>query len=199
MNRLLITVAGALLAASTAAGAAAQAAPATADDSAKLAEAHAIIAIMFPPAQREAMMDKLLTTITAQMRAPMTAYLSQDPGLKKILDDFMGEIEAKERPLLFKHLPEMMDANALAYAHEFSLPELKDIHAFAETPSGHHYLTRTNALLSDPAVAKVNKELVTEARELPQSMMPELKEKIVAYVKAHPEVAAKIEAATKDQ
>lgn len=200
MNKFVITVAGALLSASSAAGHPAQAAQAaaTGDEAAKLAEAHAIIAIMFPPGEREAMMDKIMTTITDQMRAPMPAYLSQDPALKKILDDFMSEIEAKERPLLFKHLPDMMEANAVAYTHEFSLAELKDIHAFAETPAGHHYFIRATALLADPAVAKVNKEVAAEARELPQSMLPELKDKIVAYVNAHPEVAAKLQAQMKD-
>src|SRR5690242_4807015 len=170
MKKFLIIVAGALLAGSTAAGAATPAAPAaaSADDAAKLAEAHGIIAIMFPPAEREQMIGKMLTTITAQMRTPMPAYLSQDPGLKNILDDFMTRVEAQEKPLLMKHLPDLLEADAIAYSHEFSLAELKDIHAFGLTPTGRHYLSRSTALLSDPAVAKVNTALVADARALPQ-------------------------------
>jgi len=182
----------------SATAAAAQAAPAAqSEDAAKLAEAHAIIEIIFPPARRDEMLDKMLTALTAQMRTPFPAYLTEDAGVKNILEDYMKRVEAAERPLLSKHMPAMMEATAVAYTHEFSLAELKDIHSFGKTPSGQRYLSRASALLSDPAVAKVNKELAAEAQELPKSFLPELDEKLGAYMKAHPDVAAKIAAASR--
>jgi len=86
---------------------------------------------------------------------------------------------------------------AEAYSHEFTLGELKDIHAFASTPSGKHYLSRSTAIIGDPAVAKVNTAMFKDIHDATQEMMPALKDKVMAYVKAHPDVAAKIEATEK--
>lgn len=184
--------------ASAAAAQAAPPAPATAGDAAKLAEAHAIIAVMFPPAERKRMMDKLLTQLSAQFSAGFPAAFMTDPGLKAIVDDFMARAHGRQLAVLQKHMPSIFEATAIAYTHEFSLAELKDIHAFAETPAGRHYLSRATALIGDPAVANANKALIVDAQALTKSMLPELKEKLVAYVKAHPDVAAKIAAKAKD-
>lgn len=48
-------------------------------------------------------------------------------------------------------------------------------------------------------MAKVNKELITDAQQLSMEMLPELKDQLVAYVKAHPDVAARLEAGKADK
>lgn len=198
MRRILAPVFSALLTISIPAAAAAQpAAQAQPVSPAKLAEAHAIIDIMFPPAQRGEMADKLMTEISDQMRPPMPPSLAADPGVRTIMNDYMTRVEEQEKPLLRRRLPDILDASAIAYTHEFSLAELKDVHAFAETPSGRHYLSRSTALLADPAVVKVNKSLVAEARATAESILPEFKEKLIAYFNAHPDVAKKVADADK--
>ena len=163
------------------------------NDAAKLIEARAIIEVMFPPAQREQIMDKILTNIEAQMRpAVLHDAAMSDPGLKAILDSYADKVLTLERPVLRKHIPDIMEANAIAYTHEFSLAELRDIHTFAGSASGRHYLTRASAIIGDPTVAKVNMELAAEAQATAKTTLPEFREKLVAYLKAHPDVAAKV-------
>jgi hypothetical protein len=189
MKYILAAFLGASLIAAAPAGAQPQS-----DGAAKLAEAHAIIQIMFPPDQRQQMMDKLLTTFEAQMRPAILKDAMADPGLKALVDAYADKVLTAERPAMQKHIPAIMEASATAYTREFSLAELKDIHAFALTPSGRRYLQRSSSILSDPAVAKVNQDLAIEAQATAKALIPEFKEKLIEYLKAHPDVAAKVKA-----
>jgi hypothetical protein len=198
MKTILGPVLGAMLVAAAPASAAAQSVvPAQADQAAKLGEARAIIAVMFPPAERQAMMDKLVVDLTGQFRAMLPADAMADPGLKAIVDDFLEKALVRQRPVLQKHMPEQLEAMALAYAREFSLAELKDIHAFAGTSSGGHYLSKAISVVGDPAVAKANTATIAEIHAVTQEMLPELQGKLVAYLQAHPDVAARIAAKRK--
>jgi hypothetical protein len=196
MKRVLGPVAAACLIVFASSGASAQSQP---DQAAKLAEAHAIIAVMFPPAERQRMLDKMQSDVMAQMRPLLPAALMADPGLKTIIDSYIKEAMQRQRAIMQKHQPQLFEAMAAAYTHEFSLAELKDIHSFAESPSGAHYLSKSTAIVGDPAVAKVNTAMFADLHALTQAMMPDLKEKILAYLKAHPDVAAKLEAASKKE
>jgi hypothetical protein len=195
MRRILGAVAVACLAAAVPAGAVAQPrAAATAADPAKLTEAHAIIAIMFPPAQRLQMIQKMQDDMMAQMRPLLPASVMADPGLAAIMDEYIADAKVRQRGVMEKHIPLMFEAMASAYTREFSLAELKDIHAFAATPSGAHYLSRSTAIVGDPAVAKVNTAMFQDINAVTQAALPALKTKVTTYLKAHPDLAAKIEA-----
>ena len=165
-------------------------------DAAKLAEAHAIINVMFPPNSRESMLTQLQSQMVTQMMPDRVAWM-QGPGIKKIIDDYIAEAEAEQRAVLLKHLPDQIDAMAGAYARRFSLAELKDIDAFAHSPSGQHYLSESMAMIGDPEVAIVNAAMAADVRAVTETMAPQLKEKVIGYVKAHPELAEKIAAETK--
>lgn len=195
MKQLFGPVVAACLALSlpAAAGAAVQTAPsAQPDEAVKLAEANAIISIMFPPAERQKTFDKMMNDFTTPFRQNMPKALSSDPGLKAIFDEFIEKAMARQKPLLQKHLPEMFEAMAVAYTHEFSLSELKDVHAFAQTPAGRHYLSRSTALIGDPAVIKANAALIGDSQQMNAVMLTEFKTKLMAYLKAHPDIAAKL-------
>jgi hypothetical protein len=200
LNTFLASFAGAMLLVPAAAAAAPQSpvtvvVPSPADP-ARLAEAHAIMDVMFPPDRRQAMLDELQSDIFAQMM-PKGADWMQDPGVKQIVDEFIADAKAKQRVVFAKHLPDQIDAMASAYARRFSLAELKDISAFAHSPSGRHYLSESMAIVGDPDVARVNSALVADIRSVTDALVPDFKEKLVAYVKAHPELAAKIAAEEK--
>jgi hypothetical protein len=195
---MLLSAAPAIAQTNAAPASAQPAAAAEGADPAKLAEAHAIMDVILPPGRREGMLDKLQSDIFAQMM-PTRADWMQEPGVKKIVDDFITEAKAKQRAVYAKHLPEQVDAMASAYAHRFSLAELKDIDAFAHSPSGRHYFSESLAIVGDPAVAKVNAAAIADIRSVTEALLPDFKDKLVTYVKAHPDLAAKIAAEAKTQ
>jgi hypothetical protein len=162
------------------------------DQSAKVAEAHAIIEIMFPPFERQHMVDKMVDDLTKTMAQTIPVDLTADPGLKSLLDEAMAQSLAEERPIISKHMPKVLEAMEVAYTREFSLAELKEIRAFAQTPAGTHYLSKSTAMIGDPDVMKANSAMFAEAEAMIASMRPELEDKVIAYVKAHPEAAEKI-------
>jgi hypothetical protein len=166
--------------------------PAAAVDPTELAEARAVIAIMYPPAERVTMFDTLLATLNDQIRGSMPLDAIKDPGLKAIVDDHLGGLAAREAPVLQKHTPALLEAMAVAYTNEFTLAELHDIHAFAQTPSGGRYLSRAAFIVGDPAIAAANTKMMTEAYELAGTMRAELQQKIVAYLTEHPKVAEQL-------
>jgi hypothetical protein len=198
MKRFLAPLAGASLIALAPAAASAQpAAAAQAADPAKLAEAHAIIDTMFPPAQLNKMIGDMLTNLSAPMRKNLPWDTIADPGMKKLMTDLLDTTLAEQRPLLQRNMPKMLEAMAIAYTHEFSIAELKDIHGFAQTPAGAHYLSHNMAIVGDPAVAKVISEMMADAQATAKPMMTAFRDKLIAYLKAHPEVARQLEAQDK--
>jgi len=201
MKKLLGALVGGCILAAVPGSAAAQPSvpPVAAVDPARLAEAHAIIAVMFPPAQRLQMIQKMQDDMMAQMRPLLPASMMSDPGLAAIMDQYIADAKVRQRGVMEKHLPLMFEAMAGAYTREFSLAELKDIHAFAATPSGVHYLSRSTAIVADPAVAKVNTAMFQDIHAVTQAALPGLKDKVMTYLKAHPDVAAKIEAEGKTE
>jgi hypothetical protein len=168
-------------------------------EAAKLAEAHAIIEVMFPPAERQQTINKLVDQFSAQYQSSIPANAMGDPGIEAIVESYLDKAREQQRPLLARHMPELFEATAIAYTHEFSLAELKDIHAFALTPSGRHYLSRSAALLGDPVVAKANSALLADSQQLVKMMLPEMMGELTTYLKAHPDVAAKLHAENKTQ
>ena len=194
MKKIFGRVLAASLAISFSAGATAQpASPPPADEAARLVEAHAIIDIMFPPATREQMIDKMMTDLTAPARQNLPVDGITDSGLKALFKEYVDNMFAAMRPLINRHLPAMTDAMAVAYTHQFSLAELKDIHAFALSPSGKDYFSHAVTVVGDPAVLKVNAEMIADAQQAAKASVGEFKEKVVAYLKAHPDAAAQLQ------
>src|SRR6266498_5337426 len=110
MKTILGPVLGAILIVAAPASAAAQgAAPAQSEEAAKLTEARAVIGVMFPPAQRLSMFDKLQTDMMAQLRPSFPASVMAEPGLRAIVEDFIQQSMARQRPVLQKHLPDMLE------------------------------------------------------------------------------------------
>lgn len=191
MNRKMIGLGGALFAAAMlSTGAAAQPA-----DQVKLVEARAVVAGVLPPEQRERMVQLAIDNLTGQIAASLDLDKIGDPGLVALFTDYRKDLIASAMPTVRANLPKIAEAMAVAYTHEFDLAELKDIHAFAQTPSGKHFLSRSSAILGDPTVAAVNTEYLRELQQAAAPTAEQFKAKIMAYFKAHPEVAKKVAAA----
>jgi hypothetical protein len=161
----------------------------TTGDPQAAALAHSLVDAAFPPERREEMMDKLMRTMTDQMKSGIPAALMSDPGLARIMTDYLAQIPAILRPATSAFIPKQMEAVAQAYARMFTVAELRDILAFARTPSGKNYLQRSMDVMSDPAVAAVNSQYFAQAQTLTQASSVALGEKVGAYLKAHPDVA----------
>ena len=196
MNRIWQPVLGALLAAALPAAAAAQD-----NDAAELAEARAIVAVIYPPAERDAMMRTMLEQFAGQLKqsVPLDIAAFGDPGLSAIVEKFQDNVVGLVMPTVQAHLPKIIEATAVAYTHEFDLAELRDIRAFAETPAGRRYLSRQTALVGDPAVAEVNTAYLRDIQLLAAAKQAEFREELLAYFAKHPEVARKVAEATAAQ
>ncbi len=162
----------------------------------ELAEAMAIIDVIFPPATREQDMINTATTMGNQMAASMmTGPIFEEPGIRAIMDDFLGELPEIMRPVIIKHLPSMIKSTAVAYTREFSLQELRDIRAFASTPSGGRYFSSVQSLLADPAVAKANEAFFAEVNASQQTEVEKLQGRVVEFLQNNPEVVERLQAA----
>jgi hypothetical protein len=161
------------------------------DDTEALALGHELVAIAFPPERRQEMMDKIMGSMLQQMKAGMPIDKITDPQLKTMLLDYVDNVPTMLRPVTTAFIPKQMNAIAQAYAHMFTPAQLRDIVAFAHTPSGKDYLQRATDVLSDPAVAAVNTDYFRQTQQISQAGAVELSQKVTAYIKAHPEAAPK--------
>lgn len=116
-----------------------------------------------------------------------------DAGLRKMLNDQFDAMPGLLMPTVREYLPQILDATALAYTHEYSLDELRHIRAFAETPAGSRYLQTSMKLLGDPAVAKVNEAYLEAIQKVQLAERERMQAEIVDYLKKHPDVAAKLQ------
>lgn len=163
-------------------------------DASELTEAQAIIAIMFRADKRDAMMHDLMTEMAGQFAASVQLDSIEDAGIRAIMESYMANLPDALQPLVSEHLPNLLDATAVAYVHRYSLAELQDIRAFAETPSGGHYLSSATALVGDPAVAAANGDYLRRVQELNQQMTSGLRQQIIDYLQTHPDAAAAVRA-----
>lgn len=166
-------------------------------DTAKLAEARAIVSAVMPPESREQTVAQVIDQLSSQVTASMDLEKAGDPGLVALFAAYRKNLIATVMPTVRMNLPKIAEAMAIAYTHEFNLSELKDIHAFADTPSGVHYLSRSAAILGDPTVAAVNTAYLRELQQVVAPHAAEFKAKVVAYFTAHPAVAKKVVALSK--
>ena len=155
-----------------------------------LVEARAIIEIMLPPEKRMETFGSVVRNMLDQMRANATREVT-DPGLARIVNDHLDTIPARLAPIIEKHIPLMLDAQAKAYARAFSLDELKQIRTFAETPAGQHYLTEAPKLMGDPDVAATNRAYMADVMDEARNSRGGLTEQVRAYLVKHPEAAPK--------
>ncbi len=158
-----------------------------------------IIAVAWPEDQRMVMMRRMQDAILAPMKANMQLPPElNDPGLHKILQDYIDNVPETMAPVMAQHMPALFEAMAHAYARNFSLPELEQILAFAHTPAGGKFFSRSSTLLQDPDVAAANGVMMRAAQQATMQSLGEMQGKISDYFKAHPEVATKMkEQATK--
>lgn len=159
----------------------------------ELAEAQVIIEAMLPPEKREQILLDLASAGAKQASAGfMSGPVFEEPGIKAIVDDFLAELPMVYQPLFAEHMPRILEATAVAYTREFTLEELRDIGAFARTPSGQRYFSRIQALQSDPQVAAANSAMFTDLAPIAKATSARMRQKVEAYLIANPGVVERL-------
>jgi hypothetical protein len=171
---------------------AASPAHAQAADPARLALGRQVIAIMYPPERRDAMINEMVSALMAQIRGgTQLPPMFSDPGLKAIMDRAFASMPARLAPVISRHLPRMHEAIAAAYAREFSAAELTEIVAFGRTPAGRRYFQQSGGLLSDRDVAAANTAYIGEAQQMNQQFSAQVRQEVTEYLAKHPELLNK--------
>ncbi|MDK4805651.1 MAG: DUF2059 domain-containing protein [Novosphingobium aromaticivorans] len=155
-----------------------------------------IIAIAMPPEQRVAMIQGFSNTLLGAMSANIRSQIAvDDPGLNHIIDTMLAQVPERMKPVYERNIPVLAETMARAYVRHFSSEDLHAILAFARTPAGQHYLSRSLTVAQDPEIVEVYKTMNRDGMILGQNLSRDYAGEISAYLKAHPEVAEKIAAA----
>ena len=153
--------------------------------------AREIVDTIMPPAKRTEMAMTMARALADQMRVAVMAQLD-DQGLRQIVEAHLSKSIENAAPLYERHMPLVAEAMMRAYVREFSLAELQQIRAFAASPAGAHYFSRSTALISDPDVAVANSALMAAAQRTAQTENAALRETVRNYMAKHPDVARKV-------
>lgn len=176
--------------------------PLTAEQSARLPQANALIARIMPPGTLDELMgsmyERMLGPMMAMAGAPDSAQIARELGIES--DDFsLSESEAaqaaaildpnwkarREREMkaqqgaMAKAMraiePPMRKGMAEAYAVAFTAAEMTDIAAFFATPSGASYARKSYALVSDPRIMAASFEAMPAMIEQMKSLEADVK------------------------
>jgi hypothetical protein len=162
----------------------------------ELAEAQVIIEAMLPPDKREQILLDLASTVAKQASAGfMNGPLFEEPGIKVIVEGFLADLPMVYRPLFAEHMPKILEATAVAYTREYTLEELRDIAAFARTPSGQRYFLRIQTLQSDPGVAAASSAMFTDLAPIARDAGIKVGQEVEAYLSDNPEVVERLKKA----
>jgi hypothetical protein len=130
--------------------------------------------------------------LTKEMRAVMmrsTSANAEDPEDKAAAEEFVARVFTLAAPKIQARMPVIMEAAAQAYAREFSADELREMIAFAETPTGKHYLARGADVETDPAVLDAHRQIWDDLGPILQQVGQQMQKEACAK-KAAARVAA---------
>ncbi len=120
----------------------------------------------------------------AQRARKMTAALEaqlgdgrDNAGAAQRLDKFLARLE----PRIRAQMPAILEAQAQAYAREFSQGELEQLVGFAQSPAGRHYLSGSDAVEADPAVVAASQALWADISAVLQNEAKEMCAQKVAH------------------
>ncbi len=159
-------------------------------DPARLVIAREIVAIAFPADKREAIFGNAIDAMLEQMRATMFSSIKNDPGAEKIVNGKVDGFVTGSKIILRRHIPLMLDAVAQAYTREFNETELVELHAFARTDTGMHFLQRSSAVMSDPSFKAANEAYMRDLMPSIESMRTDLLKDLTRYFMEHPPKAS---------
>lgn len=154
-------------------------------DPARIAAARQLLDTILPPATRDATFAEMVNV----MMVNMTRGIIQGQGLDRVFDAhpdaaaIFARFVDRQRTLALDDLkratPDLMEAQAQAYARRFDLAELTAIRAFFATPVGEKYRVESVKVMGDPAVARWQSDLTSRS----QARLKGEVEKLIAELK----------------
>ena len=124
-------------------------------DPARLTAARDLIDVVMPVDRREAMIEGMMKTMTANLQQSIGASedMRKDARVKAIFDRYVAD-QTSESTRNFKvALPGMITAMSRAYARRFTVAQMAEMKAFFATPTGRLYMDQGATIMSDPDVA----------------------------------------------
>lgn len=160
----------------------------------ELTEARMIIDAMFPADKREQILIDMGTTMAGQaVSGLMAGPVFEEPGIRAIIEEFVvTDLPGTFKTLFAKHMPQIFEATAVAYTREFTLEELRDISAFARTPSGRRYFISLPKLQSDPLVAAATQAMFADLAPVQKTVGERVGKQVEEYLIANPEVLERL-------
>ncbi|MGN6459594.1 MAG: DUF2059 domain-containing protein [Pseudolabrys sp.] len=149
-----------------------------------LPAARDLLAVMFPPAQREQIFESVMHAMMTNFIAGTRQGKNADPRVEAIVDKFTAAVESDGRKVLQDAMPGLFEAYARAYARHFSPDELGQIEVFAKTPAGSKFLQRSNFILSDPDVARWQTDIFSSQMKRTAPMAEKMQAEIAALKKS---------------
>ena len=141
--------------------------------------ANQLLDIIAPPATRQTKLAERFKFVAEQVRAPYaTKSGSEDAKFRALVDNNMDEMWQGMVAVIGRNLPAYYGAMARAYARRFTIPELREILAFAKTPAGVKFLQISSLIAQDTEVVAAQQQMLMDVR----SGLPEMKKKSDASV-----------------
>ncbi len=155
-------------------------------DPARLTVARALLETLMPASKRDAMIDGMMQGMMANMAQGMTNSpqfkneIAREPRARAIFDRFFARQQATTLSMLKTNMPGMIEAMAHAYARRFTVGQMGEMQAFFATPTGRVYMEQATTIMSDPDVARWQRDLMTSTMK----RMPTEMEALMAEIKA---------------
>lgn len=150
------------------------------DNAEGFALAREIVEVVLPASSAEATMHQIMSAVGQQMKGAM-ADMVDDPAINAIMEKRLAEVPDRLMPAVRRFVPAQKAAMACAYTHAFSLAELREVRAFAATPTGSRYLSRAPSLMNDPAVAEANQAFFRDTQPVQEQLAKDIVADITAY------------------
>ena len=129
-------------------------------DPVRLSAARAVLDVIMPPVTREKMIESMIKSMMGNLsqsifeNPEMKAALEADQRASTILQRFFTRQQENSLAIMKKDFPGMIDAMAHAYARRFTTIQLADMQKFFETSTGRIYVEQAATIMSDPDIAK---------------------------------------------
>lgn len=157
-------------------------------DPARVTAARRLLDVVMPPAKREGMIDSMMKGMMANLSQAMLnspqmkAAFEADPRAGAIFQAFFQRQQANSLTMLKSNFPGMMEAMARAYARRFTVTQMGEMRTFFETPTGRIYIDQAATIVSDPDVAKWQRDLMGKS----MTRIPAEADAMMAEIRALP-------------
>ena len=117
-----------------------------------------ILTVIAPPQTRAAKLAEKFRFLSNQVSASFLTD-GEDPKFQARVDSDMQAMWQEMTSILARHIPDYYEAMARSYARNFTIPELRQILAFAQTPTGLKFLQSGSLIAESPEVVAVLQQM----------------------------------------